>query len=191
MKRFIYTLYLFITPCLILMHPSSAFPETSRGKGNVEDTAGKKGTGPIEIRSNTFEGDNKQHRVTFAGNVQAKMGGFTVSCQTLLVYYKSETGEKDPGNSGFSYDKVIATGKVRIDHSDGGFATAEKVVYYQNEDKMVLTGKPIIKQENNFLEGTTITLFLKEKRSVVEGSGKKRIRAVLFPGSDRDKAVDR
>jgi lipopolysaccharide export system protein LptA len=33
------------------------------------------------------------------------------------------------------------------------------------------------------VEGSTITLFLKEDRSIVEGSKGKRARAVLSPGS--------
>ena len=109
----------------------------------------------------------------------------------MLIYYNSETGSEDSGNQGFSYNKIIATGKVKVEHSDGGLATAEKAVYYQDEDKVVLTGMPVVRQENDFVEGTRITLFLKEKRSIVEGSGKEKIRAVLFPGSDKGNIVDR
>ena len=186
-----YILLLTIIPCLILMHPSFAFPEASRVKDNKVDRAGKVGTGPIEISSNTLEVDNKQHIVTFAGDVHAKRGEFSINCQTLLLYYNSETGGKGSGNQEFNFDKIIATGKVKIDHSDGGLAMAEKAVYYQDEDKVVLTGNPAIKQANDFVEGSKITLFLKEKRSIVEGSDKKKIRAVLFPGSEKGNIVDR
>ena len=62
---------------------------------------------------------------------------------------------------------------------------AEKAVYYQNDEKVVLTGKPVVKRGNDFVEGSKITLFLKEKRSIVEGAEDKKARAVLIPRSKK------
>jgi lipopolysaccharide export system protein LptA len=58
---------------------------------------------------------------------------------------------------------------------------AEKAIFYQNDEKVVLTGNPKVKQENYFVEGSRIILFLKEKRHVVEGS----VKAVIFPGGEK------
>jgi lipopolysaccharide export system protein LptA len=60
-------------------------------------------------------------------------------------------------------------------------ATAEKAVYYQSEEKMVLTGNPVVRMGKDFVEGDRITMFLKEERSVVESSKDKKVRAVIFP----------
>jgi len=57
---------------------------------------------------------------------------------------------------------------------------AEKAVYYQDDEKAVLTGNPVVKQGDDFIEGSVITLFLKENRSVVEGSEVKKVRVILF-----------
>jgi lipopolysaccharide export system protein LptA len=62
---------------------------------------------------------------------------------------------------------------------------SEKAVYYENDEKVVLTGSPVVKQGNDFVEGSKITLYLKEKRSTVEGSEKEKVRAVLHPRSEK------
>ena len=64
-------------------------------------------------------------------------------------------------------------------------ATAEKAVYYQKDEKMVLTGNPVVKQGNDSIEGDRITIFLKENRNVVESSGDRKVRATIFPNSEK------
>ena len=143
-------------------------------------------TGSIIITSNTLEFDNKRQIVIFTGQVDAKREDFTVNCQKMLLYLNNQPIEGAGGNNeGLRIDKIIATGQVKITRPDGGLAMAEKAIYYEKGQKVVLTGEPIVQQGNDFVEGSTITLFLKEKRSIVEGSGKKKVRAVLFPRSKK------
>ena len=71
---------------------------------------------------------------------------------------------------------------MEIVRSLGGTAIADSAVYHQALETIVLTGNPVVKQENNYVEGNRITLFLKEDRSVVEGAGDNRAKAVIFPG---------
>jgi lipopolysaccharide export system protein LptA len=103
----------------------------------------------------------------------------------MLLYYNNPDKEKASGNLDLKIDKIVATGNVKITRPDGAFATAEKAVYYQGDEKVVLTGKPIVKQGNDFVEGTRITLYLKEQRSIVEGSEEKKVRAVISPRSKK------
>jgi lipopolysaccharide export system protein LptA len=60
-------------------------------------------------------------------------------------------------------------------------ALAGKAVYSRNDEKVVLTGSPVVKQGDDFVEGSRITLFLRDQRSIVEGSENKKLRAVLSP----------
>jgi lipopolysaccharide export system protein LptA len=129
--------------------------------------------------------------VTFAGDVQATRDDFSMNCQKLLLYYNNKTSSKDGELEGLNIEKIIATGKVKINNAGGGLATAEKAVYYQNEEKVVLTGNPVLKQENNFVEGSKITLFIRKKLSIVEGSGSNKIRAILFPRTEKGSLVGR
>ena len=49
------------------------------------------------------------------------------------------------------------------------------------EEKIVLTGRPVVKQGDYYIEGAKITLFINEDRSVVEGSENIKVRAVMSP----------
>ncbi|MBL7212983.1 MAG: lipopolysaccharide transport periplasmic protein LptA [Desulfobacteraceae bacterium] len=136
---------------------------------------------PIVIKSNLLEVDNKRQVVTFTGEVNARQDVFILDCQKMFVYYKNPPGQEKSGEAETKIDKIVAMGEVRIKRTQGGVATAEKAVYYQSEEKMVLTGKPVVRQGKNFVEGDRITLFLKESRSVVESSKGKKVKAVIFP----------
>ena len=164
---------------LIFLYPIPLLSETSQKETKKVDPE------KITIRSNSLEIDNKMKIVTFFENVEAKTPDFTINCQKMLVYYLNEPNLKDSSKEELKIDKIIATGDVKINRPEGGLATAEKAVYYQNDEKVILTGKPIVRQGNDFVEGSKITLFLREKRSIVEGSEDKKIKAVLFPRSEK------
>ena len=173
--RTIVSLFYVIPAILILLCPTATRPETTQKRIKKGPTQG-----PIVIKSNTFEIDNKNNMVTFTGDVDAKRDDFTVNCQKMILYYHRGPDNKGYGNEGAAIDRIIATGQVKIRQSGGGLATAEKAIYYQNDDKMVLTGNPVVKQGDDFVEGSTITLYIKDNRSVVKGSDKNKARAVLF-----------
>jgi lipopolysaccharide export system protein LptA len=159
---------------LSLLWPSAVLPEPAKG-------AEKAVTPAIVIKSNQLEVDNQRKIVTFTGDVDAKKDDFTMTCQKMVLYYVEQPSEAGSEKMELSIDRIIAMGQVTITQADGGTATAEKATYYQSEEKVVLTGNPIVKQGDDFVEGSTITLFLKEDRSIVEGSESKRARAVLSP----------
>ncbi|HDZ91431.1 MAG: hypothetical protein JRJ09_13090 [Deltaproteobacteria bacterium] len=151
---------------------------------------GEKGPSkPIVINSTTLEADNKKRIITFQGDVEALMEGFNVYCQKMVIYYVEAREDKGPEEAGTKIDRVIATGGVKIVRAEGGTATGKKAVYYHSDQKLVLTGKPVVKQGNNFVEGDQITLFLKEDRSVVESLKDKKVRAVIFPGQEKGQGL--
>jgi len=146
---------------------------------------------PIVIKSDTLEIDNKRKIITFSGNVEAQESDFVMNCQKMFLYYAEQPTKKTSDNPGLKMDKIVATGKVKISRAEGGEATAEQAVYYQSDERVVLTGKPIVKQGNDFVEGDKITLFLKENRSIVEGSSERKVRAILFPDRKKGNVFDR
>jgi lipopolysaccharide export system protein LptA len=152
--------------------------------------AQKAGQGPMVIHSNTLEADDRKGTVTFTGGVEAKRDDFTVYCNKMVVYYEKAPAKKK-GTDEFAtqIQKIVATENVKIIRAEGGIATGEKAVYYQQDEKLVLTGKPVVKQKENSVEGDRITLFLKENRSVVEGSSDKKVRAVIFPKQDKGQGL--
>jgi lipopolysaccharide export system protein LptA len=178
----------------ILWFPPNAGGQTQTLKKAFGDSQGQ----PIVIKSNSLEIDHQRKMVTFSGNVEAKREDWTIQCQKMIVYYeekgkepaqkesmKEEKGKDLPQTEGTKIDKIVAKGDVRITRASGGLATAEEATYYWDDERVVLTGKPVVKQGDDFVEGSVVTLLLKENRSLVEGSGDTRVRAVISPRSDK------
>ena len=162
---------------LSLLWPSAVLPEPSKTEAKKPVKAS------IVINPNRLEVDNQRKMITFSGDVDAKRDDFTMTCQKMVLYYIEEAAEAASEKQELRIDRIVAMGQVKITRAEGGSATAENATYYQSEEKIVLTGNPMVKQGDDFVEGSTITLFLKEDRSIVEGSKGKRARAVLSPGS--------
>ncbi|MBW1668411.1 MAG: lipopolysaccharide transport periplasmic protein LptA [Deltaproteobacteria bacterium] len=155
--------------------PALSNPLKGKGEGEQKQT--------IVIKSKTLEVDNKRRIVTFTGEVDARKDDMTITCQKMVVYYVGQPEAKGKGKEGLRIDRIIATGNVKIIRPDGSSATAEQATYYQAQEKVVLTGKPVVKQGNDFVEGSSITLLLRENRSIVKGSKGKKAKAVLTPRS--------
>lgn len=165
---------------LILTFSASALPEVLHSEVRKVETAGA-----VVIKSNSLEIDNSRKMVIFTGDVDARKDDFIINCQKMFLYYNDTPSDRDSGKVEIDIDKIVAAEHVTITRSDGGLATAEEAIYYQDGEKVVLTGNPVVKQGSDFVEGSRITLFLKERRSIVEGSGNKKVKAVLFPGSEK------
>jgi lipopolysaccharide export system protein LptA len=140
----------------------------------------KSGSKPMVIKSKTLEVNDKSKLVTFTGSVKATRDDFVIDCDKMVVYYENRS-DKRPGKGQTRIDKIVATGNVRIDRAKGGTARAAKAVYFQQSEKVVLTGNPVVKKGNDYVEGDRITIFLKENRSIVESSKDKRVKAVIHP----------
>jgi lipopolysaccharide export system protein LptA len=158
-----------------LMLEGSTFSEASQNKRIEHEPA------PIVIDSNSLEMDNDQKTIIFTGNVKAKRDDLVINCQKVVVHYEQKPTKKGADDVQTSIRKIVATGKVKIDRTNGGTATTETAVYYAQEEKIVLMGKSVVKQGNDFIEGDKITIFLKENRSVVESAKDKKVRAIIFP----------
>lgn len=141
--------------------------------------------GPLVITSSTLEIDNEKKTVTFTGKVNAKKDEWVIHCNKMILFYDEETAKSVTNTEKMRVDKIVAIGDVRILRSGGGEAAAQEAVYYQADERIILTGKPVVKQGEDFVEGSKITLFLRENRSVVEGSEEEKARAVITPRSER------
>ena len=105
-----------------------------------------------------------------------------INCRELTVTYTEGASEKKSGSSGsYRIDRIVGKGDVKITRKKGGIAKADKAVYIHEGERLLLSGNPVIQSGNDIVEGDRITLFLKENRSVVESSGSKKVKAVIFP----------
>ena len=158
------------------------------GTGLAAEPSGvvmKNGSTPITIRSQTLEIDHVRRTVTFSGEVVAEGNEFVIECRNMVVYYEDTSAGKKTGEDTPGIREIVGTEDVRITRAQGGIATAQKVVYHQREEKVVLTGTPMVKQKSDSVEGDRIIIFLKENRSVVESSKGTKVRAIIFPRGAR------
>jgi lipopolysaccharide export system protein LptA len=115
--------------------------------------------------------------------VDARKDDWIMNCNKMILFYNEPVGKADTEKEKLRVDKIVAKGSVQIRRTLGGEASAEEATYYQADEKVVLTGKPVVKQGDDLVEGSKITLFLKENRSIVEGSEENKVRAVIAPRS--------
>jgi lipopolysaccharide export system protein LptA len=105
---------------------------------------------PIRIKSDALEWDYKGHMVTFKGNVVANQEDVTLYSDRLIIYYEEATSK---------LNQIVAEGAVRIVQLDRR-ATGEKAVFHNAERKIVLTGRPVIRQGKNVVVGDKITILI-------------------------------
>jgi len=132
------------------------------------DEAGRQ---PIEITADTLNADSDGRTVTFEGNVVATQGGVTLHADRLFAEYSR--GQN-------AIEKITADGNVRV-VQEGREARAAHAVFYNLEQRIVLSGGADLQQGENTLKGDTVTIYLRENRSVVTSGESGRVRAVLHP----------
>lgn len=172
---------LFSTPCLVF---AQDILQEMKGKG-----------GPIEITSDRLDAYNEKKMVVFSGNVVATQQDKTIYADALNIFYKKEPGsqsksqaKKKPETAGGELDRIEAVGNVRIVQQNR-LVTGQKAVYLQNEQKIIVTGDPVLKEGENVIKGDRVVVLLDENKGIVESSKQKRVTAVINPPEhDKDKA---
>lgn len=161
-------------------------PGASESKKNNPDR-----NQPINITSDRLEAYNEKSLVVFSGNAVAVQGDKVIKADSLLITYKKEPGAAgqksevgDFAQAG-SVEKIEAKGNVRITQ-EKKIVTGDYAVYYQDTQKIVMTGNAVMKEGNNTIRGEKIDVFLDENRGVVESSGSQRVTATIYPGGKKE-----
>jgi lipopolysaccharide export system protein LptA len=81
--------------------------------------------------------------------------------------------------------RTVSTGNVRIVTRDCTTGTAQRAEYSDLEQRMVLIGNARVWQEDNVVTGQTITIFLSQDRSIVQGGTQERVKAVFYPRDEQ------
>jgi lipopolysaccharide export system protein LptA len=167
--------------------------------GRAEETSLSKGAADqavsTTITAKKMTVKNHDSQAVFEGAVVLTRGSLIVYSDRMVVLFKPQeaAGGEDrhsrdatkgaatskgsdvmPTVSNRALNRIEATGRVKIE-KESGTATCEKAVYYQSEDKIVLTGNPVAWDKGTRVSGKQITMFLAEDRSVVEGGSHVRI----------------
>jgi lipopolysaccharide export system protein LptA len=114
----------------------------------------------------------KESLVIFSGNVVARQNG-SVQYADRMEVYLDEKGDR--------VVRTVSTGNVRIVTRDCKTGTAQRAEYVDLEQRMVLVGNARVWQDDNVVTGETITMFLSQDRSLVQGGKQERVKAVFSP----------
>lgn len=143
--------------------------------GSAEDRVNSRlaelGSRPIEISADRLLADSAKDTVTFEGNVVARQEDVVLSADRLFAEYSRDSR---------AIEKITAEGNVRVVQATKE-ARAARAVFYNLEQRIVLSGGSELVEGKNVLKGETVTLFLRENRSVVTGGEGGRVKAVLHP----------
>lgn len=161
----------------------------SHAKNALNEMRAKKG-GPIHIVSDRLDAFNEKKLAVFTGNVVATEGDKVIKSDQLFIYYKNvenKGGVKKAGAESEAGDleRIEARGNVRITQGKK-IVTGENAVYLNDDQKIIVTGNPVMKDGVNTIKGDKIIVLLDEDRGIVESAGGGRVSVTLYP-EDKDK----
>ncbi len=139
---------------------------------------------PVTVDADKMERFGKEGLVVFTGNVVARQNN-SVQYADRMEVYLDERGDR--------ILRTVSTGAVRIITRDCRTGTARRAEYHDLEQRVVLLGNARVWQEDNVVSGETITIFLSQDRSIVQGGRQERVKAVFYQKDDKqkdDKAKD-
>jgi lipopolysaccharide export system protein LptA len=146
------------------------------GGAGAQERAGESarelGSRPIDVTADRVSADSARNTVTFEGNVVARQADVTLYADRIQAGYSREAR---------SIDRIEAEGNVRFVQEDRE-ALSPRATFHNLEQRVVLSGGATLRQGQNTVQGETLTIFLRENRSVVTG-GKDggRVQAVINP----------
>jgi lipopolysaccharide export system protein LptA len=152
-----------------LAQPRAAAPPAG-GKAAPTDNQ------PVTVDSDKMERFGKEKLTIFSGNVVARRGNNVQYADRMEVYFDEKEDR---------ILRTVSTGNVRIITSDCRTGTARRAEYYDLDQRVVLLGNARVWQEDNVVSGETITIYVSQDRSIVQGGKQERVKAVFYPRDDK------
>jgi lipopolysaccharide export system protein LptA len=148
--------------------------------GLLSPAGGGASNEPIEIVSDRLVNNNTDKVAEFTGKVKATQGNFSITSDTLRIYYEGDliNPPKDqPAKS--QVTKMVAIGHVHI-ISDQYIADSDRAEYDPATDVLTLVGENSrVTSGQNSVTGSKIIINRRDGKSVAESSGTSRVKAVL------------
>jgi lipopolysaccharide export system protein LptA len=143
------------------------------------EKAGKNDRQPVTVDSDKMERFGKESLVIFTGNVVARQNN-SVQYADRMEVYLDEKGDR--------ILRTVSTGNVRIITADCRTGTARRAEYYELDQRVILTGNARVWQEDNVVSGDTITIYITQDRSVVQGTKQERVKSIFYARDDKKPA---
>jgi len=152
---------------MALLAPAiSAAKEPSFLKDDSED---KKA--PLQVTSDRMVSDNKNNTISFFGSVVAIKGKLKVEADEMHVLTDEERNE---------FREIEAIGSVKITRGKK-IATGQKAHYYADQQKIVLTGDPVLKDGENIAKGEKVIYYFDKEDMEIFGGADTPSTVILYP----------
>jgi lipopolysaccharide export system protein LptA len=127
---------------------------------------------PIDITSDKVEAYWKENLIIFKGNVIARQKDMVIYADSIEVVTIED---------GKGIERVIAGGNVKIQQGLR-VANCQKAIFYNLEQKVVLTGEPKVSEGESIVSGDEIIVDIDKNRVEVKGGSSGRGKAKIQPG---------
>jgi lipopolysaccharide export system protein LptA len=149
----------------------AALEAQTPAKGKADDK-----NQPVTVDADRMERYGKESLVVFTGNVVARQNNAVQYADRMEVYLDEKADR---------LVRTVSTGTVKIITKDCRTGTAKRAEYHELEQRVVLSGNARVWQDDNVVSGDTITIFLSQDRSVVQGGQQERVKAVFYPRDEK------
>jgi lipopolysaccharide export system protein LptA len=144
----------------------------------------------IESRQLDMRSTDTETTFVFEGLVRVVATNLELTCDRLEVVALRSDEEPDALGELGQFKSLIATGRVRIVQGDR-IATCERAEVLPGEEKITLTGRPMVRDRESTATGDRMVLYRGERRAVIESGAEGPVRITLPPIRDlgfRDEA---
>jgi lipopolysaccharide export system protein LptA len=142
---------------------------------------------PTVITSDTADmvSSESQSTFTFRNNVVVTGTNMKITCHELVVVANRSGDPKATIGKQDKFQSLVAMGDVRIVQNDRE-ATCERAEVFPGEDKVVLTGHPVVQSLDGQYraDGPRLVLYRGQRRAVIEGGPTERSHITLPPLKD-------
>jgi lipopolysaccharide export system protein LptA len=160
----------------LMLALGAALPLPLHAQPPTRGRAGDDKNQPVTVDADRMERYGKESLVVFTGNVVARQNN-SVQYADRMEVYLDEKGDR--------ILRTVSTGTVKIVTRDCRTGTARRAEYHDLEQRVVLIGNARVWQDDNVVSGDTITIFLSQDRSVVQGGRQERVKAVFYPREEK------
>ena len=151
-------------------------PVTTTAQTGSKARGGDDRSQPVTVDADRMERYGKESLVVFSGNVMVRQNN-SVQYADRMEVYLDEKGDR--------ILRTVSTGTVKIITRDCRTGTARRAEYHELEQRVVLSGNARVWQDDNVVSGDTITIFLAQDKSIVQGGKQERVKAVFHPRDDK------
>ena len=176
-------IFLFFVAVFLLVNFFTMNLGYTNGNSRETDTHDRTKNQKTHITADKLISDSEADYAEFVGNVRAIQGETVITADTLKIFFKKNSGNKDnPSPIEESIKTIVANGNVKIKF-DNRVAVTQQAVYSTETEVLVLSGDDSkIISGNDSISGEKITLYRTNGRINVESGKQKRVQAVFYSG---------